>query len=220
MNSRNWDDVIDSLAHVFWIGGGPCAGKSTISTRLSSDFGFVRYDGDAKCLEHLKLATPKNNSVGFRVHSSLKQGELLTWFVDRPGKEQAKDNIEWARCEFEFVIDDLLTMPRDEPIVVDAFPSFPQTIFKATSPQHAVFLVSTDDFQRNMWAKREWHKKHLESCSDPESALDQWMDCQFRLSRYIADDCKDRGAALVITGGHLDIEQVYETVKKHFNLEG
>jgi adenylylsulfate kinase-like enzyme len=47
----------DALKHVYWIGGTTCAGKTTISKRIAEEFGFVRYDCDARVGDHQAKAT-------------------------------------------------------------------------------------------------------------------------------------------------------------------
>ena len=174
----------------------------------------------------MKIATPHANPIGCRWWQSQKQGGSADWMWNRTGEEIANDYFEMARVEFESAVDDLLQL-HDNPIVVDAFLAFPELVFKAAHPEGAVFLVSTDEFQRQSWTERmnEGHPTHkgfrdrMNTCSDPESALKNQIESSIIESKFMADDCERRGATLIVTGGRIDIEEAYSSVKKHFHLK-
>jgi adenylate kinase family enzyme len=49
------------LAHVYWLGGGPGAGKSTIARRLATDHGLRLYDTDRAMPDHARRGTPEDS---------------------------------------------------------------------------------------------------------------------------------------------------------------
>ena len=130
--SRGEDRLMESLRHVFWIGGGAAAGKSTISRRLCEEFGFTRWAGDRRWIEHWQTAAPKKNPVAYRIGKTLRNGGSFEWFFGRRGEEIAHDYVAMARVEFEDAVDELRRTLRDVPIVVDAFLGFLELVLKVT----------------------------------------------------------------------------------------
>ena len=119
-------------------------------------------------------------------------------------------------------------MSRDNPVVVDAFLGFPELVLKAASPDKAVFLICTDDFMHQTWKHRTTEgspgllpilRRQLDSCSDPQSALDSFIEGNIIQSRFVADDCRREGAALFVTGGSIGADEAYVAVKRHFRLD-
>ena len=49
------------LTHVYWIGGGPGAGKSTIARRLAAGCGLHLYDTDEAMADHARRSTPEDS---------------------------------------------------------------------------------------------------------------------------------------------------------------
>ena len=225
--NQDSERVQESLSHVYWIGGAAAAGKSTISRRLCEEFGFTRWAGDGRWIEHWQTATPDRNPVASRIGSTMKHGGSFDWFFDRTGQDIADDYIKMARVEFEDSVDELLQMSRDTSIVVDAFFGFPELVLKAAKPEKAVFLICTDDFMHQTWKYRTTEgspgllpilRRQLDTCSDPQFALDSFIDSNIIESRFVADDCRRKGATLIVTGGRISIDEAYAVVKKHFGL--
>jgi hypothetical protein len=226
--SRGEKQLMESLKHVYWIGGGAAAGKSTISRRLCEEFGFTRWAGDGRWIEHWQTATREKNPVAFHIEETLRSGGSFNWFLGRRGEEIAHDYVTMARVEFEDAVDELRRVPRDVPIVVDAFLGFPELVLKVAEPRKAVFLISTDDFSFRTWKHRTTEgspglmpilRKQLDGCSDPQFALDSFIESNYILSRFVANDCRREGGRLIVTGGCIGIEEAYAAVKKHFRLD-
>ena len=52
-----FESLKKSLAHVFWIGGSPCSGKSCIAEMLAETYGLRVYHADDAFEGHRKLVT-------------------------------------------------------------------------------------------------------------------------------------------------------------------
>ena len=48
----------EQLQHVYWIGGGSAAGKSTIARRIAAQYGLRVYPTDDVMIEHARRSTP------------------------------------------------------------------------------------------------------------------------------------------------------------------
>lgn len=217
----------ESLDHVLWIGGAAAAGKTTLSRRLSDEFGFTRWAGDGRWIEHWQSVTPERYPIASRIGSTLRSGGSFDWFFGCPGKEIADNYIEMARVEFADAVAELREFPADVPIVVDAFLGIPQLIFQVAKPARAIFLTCTDDFARTQWKHRTTPgstgflpllKQQLDTCTEPQSAVSNFIEANIRLSRFVAEDCRRHGAVHLITAGRVDADLAYVEVKRHFGL--
>ncbi len=225
--SRDYERVKESLSHVYWIGGSAAAGKTTISRRLSEEFGFTHWSGDGRWIEHWQTATPERNPIAHRIGYTLNHGGSFDWFFGRSGQEIADDYVTMSRAEFEYAVDELARMPDERPIVVDAFLGFPELVLKVAEREKAVFLTCTDPFMRDTWKARATEgrpgflpilKRQLDSCSDPGRALEAFVESNIIESRFVADDSLKEGATLIITGGRIGLDEAYAAVRRHFRL--
>ncbi len=225
---RDYERAKESLRHVYWIGGGAAGGKTTVSRRLCEEFGFRRFAGDGRWIEHWQTATPETNPISCRIGSTVREGGSFEWFFGRTGQEIADDYVTMARVEFEDAIDELTGMPSDRPIVVDAFLGLPELVLKVAEPQRAVFLVSTDDFMREAWKLRTTQgrpgflpilTRQLDSCTDPRRALESFIESNVIQNRFVAAECRKVGATLITTGGSISLGEACAAVKRHFQLD-
>ena len=225
---RSWQRAKELLSHVYWVGGGAAAGKSSISRRLSNEFGFTLFSGDRRWIEHWQTASAQRNPVAHQIGETTRRGDPFDWFFDRSGKEIADDYRKMGRVEFEDAVDELLQMPRKTPIVVDAFLGLPQLVLEVAEPHRAVFLICTDDFMKMMWNNRVTAgspdflpilRKQLDTCSDPQAAVDNFIESNVIQNRFIAEDCQNRCATLTVTGGRMNLDDAYATVKRCFRVD-
>ena len=55
------------LAHVYWIGGSPCAGKSSIADILAATYGLTLYRTDEAYSRHEKVVTPEQHLIFYKL---------------------------------------------------------------------------------------------------------------------------------------------------------
>jgi hypothetical protein len=132
-----------------------------------------------------------------------------------------------ARAEFDDAVAELRKLPADVPIVVDAFLGFPELVLRVARPTSAIFLTCTDEFTRTQWKLRitpgnsgflPLLRQQLDTCTNPRSAVDNFIEANILMSRFIADDCMRHGATHLITAGNIDTDAAYAALKAHFGL--
>lgn len=158
----------DRLRHVYWIGGGSGAGKSTVARRLAARHGLRVYATDDPMAEHARRSTPERAPL---LHRFMAMDMDERW-VSRP-PETMLDTFHWFRGEgFDMIIDDLLRLPRG-PVVVEGFRLLPRLVEPLLSvPAHAVWLLPTPDFRRAVFEGRGGSASgFLARTSDPDAAL-------------------------------------------------
>lgn len=133
------------LRHVYWIGGGSGAGKSTIARRLAARHGLRLYATDDVMSDHAARSTPE-------------ESPFLSAFMDmdmderwmRRSPEIMLETFHWFRGEgFELIVEDLLRLPAEPRVVVEGFRLLPRLVTPLLAvPRQAVWLLPTPEFRR------------------------------------------------------------------------
>jgi hypothetical protein len=165
--------VRSELGHVYWLGGGSGAGKSTIARRLAARHGLRLYDTDAMMADHASRTSEEN-------------GPYLARFIDMTmderwlnrSPEAMLDTFHWFRGEgFGLIIEDLLRLPSKPRILVEGFRLLPRLVQPLLAvPHQAVWLLPAPEFRRAAFASRGELWKIAGNTSDPETALGNLLE--------------------------------------------
>ncbi|MBL1113015.1 hypothetical protein JK364_11505 [Streptomyces sp. 110] len=133
------------LRHVFWIGGGSGAGKSTTARRLADRYGWRLYATDDVMRDHAGRATPEEAPL---LHRFIAMDMDERWVNRSP--EVMLETFHWFRGEgFGLIVEDLLRLPPEPRVIVEGFRLLPRLVKPLLdAPQHAVWLLPTPDFRR------------------------------------------------------------------------
>jgi hypothetical protein len=160
---------IKELEHVYWIGGGSGAGKSTIARRLAAQHGLSVYATDDKMAEHAQRSSPQDCPL---LHEFMTMDMDQRWLNRSP--RTMLETFHWFRGEgFNLIVEDVLRLPRDRGVIVEGFRLLPQLVQPLLSePGRAVWLLPTPEFRHAVIAGRggsAWG--FLGKTSDPDRAL-------------------------------------------------
>ncbi|MFE5690297.1 shikimate kinase [Streptomyces sp. NPDC056512] len=152
MQPGRYDEAADAaelrarLRHVYWIGGGSGAGKSTIARRLADRYGWRLYATDDVMQDHAGRTTPEEAPF---LHEFIDMDMDERW-VDRPPGIML-ETFHWFRGEgFGLIIEDLLRLPQEPCVIVEGFRLLPRLVKPLlTAPEHAVWLLPTPDFRQS-----------------------------------------------------------------------
>ena len=133
------------LRHVYWIGGGSGAGKSTIARRLADRCGWRLYATDDVMRDHARRTTPEEAPF---LHRFMAMDMDERWVNRSP--ETMLETFHWFRGEgFGLIVEDLLRLPQEPCVVVEGFRLLPHLVKPLlTAPEHAVWLLPTPDFRQ------------------------------------------------------------------------
>lgn len=186
-----------TLAHIYWIGGSPCAGKSAIAQTLAERFGYHYYPCDHQVERHQALATPETHPIFH--HLNTLRGDAL-WL--RPLETQVTEEIQYCDQHFDLILADLLTLPKDKPILAEGAALLPTCVIPLLTHAHqAIWLVPSEAFQRHHYAQRPWVHDVLADCTDPAQAFENWMQRDARFALWVAEQARLLGGrCLTITG--------------------
>jgi hypothetical protein len=202
----------DKLAHIYWIGGSPCSGKSSIATMIAAKYGWGYYSCDEAFYRHLKLIDASAQPVFSRV-MGLSQEEL--WM--RPVERQLRDELQIYHEEFPFILADLLALDPTQPVIAEGAALRAELVQPLLlDAQHYIAIVPTPQFQLEHYSKRDWIQEHLSACSDPQQAFRNWMERDIRFARHVHADADARGLKCMVVDGGTTIEQNQVEVERWF----
>src|SRR5579859_6913242 len=102
----------EQLAQVYWIGGSPCAGKSSVAMLLAARYGWPLYQTDEAYPRHEKMVTPEQQPLFYKlIHLSSEE----VWMM-RSVEQQAEEEVQFYREEFPLILEDLLALPSSQPM--------------------------------------------------------------------------------------------------------
>ncbi|GIH49281.1 hypothetical protein SAMN05421833_11582 [Microbispora rosea] len=171
-------DLRRRLAHVRWIAGGAGAGKSTVTRALAERHDVLVYDGDRAELGYVHRCDPQRQPY---LWALLRTPREDRW-ASRTAEEIFHAMPSLHGETFGFVLDDLLALPADRPVLVDDFRTLPREVAPLlTRPEHAVFLLPAPDFRARALGAR---------FADPARARANWGggDHGVALARRLARD--------------------------------
>jgi 2-phosphoglycerate kinase len=157
------------LQHVYWIGGGSGAGKSTIARRIGAHHGLRVYATDDVMADHACRSTNEDSPLLHR----FKAMDMDERWVNRRPKKML-ETFHWFQGEgFNLIVEDILRFPREPGIVVEGFRLLPRLVEPLLSvPAHAVWLLPTPDFRQAVVENRRTSASgFLAKTTDPERAL-------------------------------------------------
>lgn len=214
-NERTTGELRTRLAHVYWIGGSPCSGKSSIVERLSARHSFRSYRADDAFPAHAAQATADGQPHLYRV-ARMSWDEI--W--GRPVSTLLQDEIAVYCEEWDMVLDDLLALPSDLPVVAEGAALVPARVQEVLpDPWHAIWIVPTESFQRERYARRgAWVGEILAQCTAPEQAFGRWMARDAAYARWVSREASRWGLQVLTVTGARSIEENTAIVDAHFAL--
>jgi 2-phosphoglycerate kinase len=157
------------LRHVYWIGGGSGAGKSTIARRIAAQHGLRLYATDDVMADHARRSTNEDSPL---LHRFMAMDMDERW-VNRPPNTML-ETFHWFRGEgFNMIIEDLLSLSREPGVIVEGFRLLPRLVAPLLSaPAYAVWLLPTPDVREAVVQSRGgWASGFLTKTTDPERAM-------------------------------------------------
>ncbi|WP_051866296.1 shikimate kinase [Streptomyces griseus] len=180
-------EIAARLRHVYWIGGGSGAGKSTIARRLADRHGWRLYATDDVMRDHAGRTTPEEAPL---LHEFMAMDMDERW-VNRSAHVML-ETFHWFRGEaFGLILEDLLRLPRD-PCVVEGFRLLPHLVKPLlAAPEHAVWLLPTPDFrQAAIRSRSAAGEGFVQRTSDPERAARNVAERDHLFTSHIREEAE------------------------------
>ena len=200
------------LRHVYWIGGGSGAGKSTVAGSIAAEYGFRVYDTDAAMADHGSRASPALTPL---LQRFMRMDGDERW-VNRCPQEMF-ETFHWFRGEaFDLIVDDLLDMPTDPPVIVEGFRLLPALVRPLlVRAGRAVWLLPTPEFRRVAFESRRpsgppW--TFINETTDPDKALANLLERDRLFTDHLRDEAHRLQLQVIEIGRGTTKEQAVDIV--------
>lgn len=202
--------------HVYWIGGGSGAGKSTIAGRIAAQHGLRVYATDYAMPDHARRATPQDAPL---LHEFMALDMDERWLNRTP--EIMLETFHWFHGEgFNSITEDLRALPEEQGVIAEGFRLLPRLVKPLlASPAHAVWLLPAPGFRKQVLESRggsSW--RFLAQTSNPERALHNLLE----RDRMFTDMLREEAARLELPALEVDTtmseDEVVNRVTEMFGL--
>ena len=201
-------------APIYWIGGSSCGGKSTLARRLADEYGLALYSCDEHYEGHLGRIADRAPSAMLAV-SRMKAEEI---FYTRSVSEQLATYLDVLQEDFHHVRNDLAAFG-DGPVVVEGNQLLPWLVGPLLREQdRAIWVIPTEDFQREQYAARDWIHGILRETSSAEVSFNNWMTRDALFADRVRAEARERGLQVVEVDGSRTLEENYAEVLVRFGL--
>jgi hypothetical protein len=205
----------DRLAHVLWLGGSPCSGKSSIARLLADRYGLRIYSCDEAFGQHRQQLTTTDQPTLYK-WTHTPWAEL--WM--QPAGVLLAEAIAAYREHLDLVMADLRRLPPSEPVLAEGTCLLPDGVQPCLpGPAAGIWLVPTEAFQRGHYPRRgPWVQEIVNQCPDPQQALRNWMDRDVAFAAWLAGRVQALGLELLVVDGQRSIPENARVVAHHFGL--
>jgi 2-phosphoglycerate kinase len=206
----------EQFRHVYWIGGGSGAGKSTIARRLAAEHDLQLYASDDVMLDHSRRSTPERCPF---LHQFMAMDMDERW-VNRSPKAML-ETFHWFRGEgFSMIIEDILRLPRKPAVIAEGFRLAPHLVMPLLAVRsQAVWLLPTPEFRRAVFDSRggpEWG--FLGKTSDPERAFRNLLERDAMFTHRLYEEAKRLELNTIEVGATMTVDDLARRVTELFGL--
>lgn len=201
-----------ALSEVYWIGGMPASGKSTVARRLAEQLDLPVYHLDIHEPEHLgQITTERQPNWWFSIHE-----KYLTFPTAR------LTEILLAECEerMAFVFKDVRNH-QTVSLLAEGAAFLPGILQReGVQARRALFLILDPDARASRWEslRSATRTSVLSDYDDPEAAWATWMERDKLVSQVIAEQARAAGMGLLEIEAEASVDAVSSAVMEHFGV--
>lgn len=199
---------------VYFIGGSPCSGKSTVAKALSEKYHLRYFKVDDYLEKYMKMAA-KDGKPCCAAVAGMSPEQI--WM--RNPREQCDEELRIYEEIFPYILDDLKNESADSHVITEGAAFLPALIKQCSiEPQRYISITPTKEFQITHYRLREWVPYVLEGCSDKEKAFENWMERDALFAKAVRQQCEKTGYCSLIQNGEFTIDEMLRRVAAHFCL--
>lgn len=205
----------EQLKHVYWLNGGACAGKTTMTKKFVNELGFQTLADDI--LKYRLYSCPIKHSALQMPNPNL---DWNRWF-NRPVDIHTQWLLDVPEEMMEFFIIDLLKMSDKQPIIID-LGILPEVILPFISKERIICLYTSPEEIEKLYFFRDDHKMILDCINantlNPKKTIIHANKSIVRFSINIKNACIDNGIKTIERTPQLTPNEQFRLICKHFEL--
>lgn len=200
--------------NIYYIGGSPCSGKSTIARQLAEAQGLFYFEID----NLLGAYAERGAAMGLAACSrQWKFGPDYTWLRDP--QILCRDELQFYREIFDFLWTDLQRISEGKDMIAEGAALLPELMKEKGIPENRYITITpTPEFQVSHYRRREWIPLMLEGCSDKEKAFGNWMGRDMLFAEEVRRQCSILGYRSLITDGGKNSADMAIRLCEYFKL--
>ncbi|HOO80343.1 MAG TPA: hypothetical protein PLQ04_08155 [Lachnospiraceae bacterium] len=200
--------------NIYYIGGSPCSGKSTIAQILSERYHLHYFKVDDYLDSYTEMGALANRAICSKL-GSMNAEE--TWMRDPV--VQCEEELAYYQEIFDYIKEDL-KKSEGNCIITEGAAYLPELMKESNIPSHHYLSVTpAKAFQISHYKEREWVPYVLKECADKEKAFANWMERDVLFAKAVQEQCKTCGYYGIINDGTVRVSKLVEQVAAWFELE-
>lgn len=194
---------------IYYIGGSPCSGKSTVAESLAAHYGLTYFKAD----DYLESFTVQGAAAGLPVcQRILRMSADETWM--RSPQVQCHEEFDYYHEIAPFVQEKLAAL--SAPRIIAKGAAFLPCLMPCAA--HYLAITPSRDFQISRYQRRPWVPHVLQHCTDQEQAFANWMERDALFAEEIRRQCQQLGLTHLLTDGSVLPEERLQQAASHFGL--
>ena len=205
------------MNRVYFIGGSPCSGKSTVAEVLAKKYDLYYFKADDFLDKFIDRGAEEGRPICLRIKSMTPEE---TWM--REPMVQCEEELAWYQEVFDYVCEEINRIQNAnnvKGIIAEGAAYLPDLMKTLNVPYNRYLTITpTKDFQVFHYSQREWVPYVLQDCSDKEKAFANWMERDALFAKDVQRQCEENGYFSLINDGDMKIEEMIRIIEKHLKL--
>ena len=212
-------EILNQRERIYWIIGGACSGKSTVSRVLSESKGIARYDMDEYIFGgYMGLYTPERHPASTAWFSAPNP---FVWAFSLPWDEFNALN-RAANAEYlDLLADELEQQDHDQLLLIEGGITHPAILAQVIPPDQIACLEISEENRLSAWehsADRAEMKSWVYALPDPEKQWLRFLDLDRTMTQIIVTESRDKGIKIVFREARAPVNDLANIIATHFGI--
>jgi 2-phosphoglycerate kinase len=208
-------DPFGTIGNAFWIGGGQCAGKSTVARILAHRHGLTAYHFD---YQNVHAHYDRRLARLVRSGEPTQDPDPEDLWIRHTPAEMAAQVLADFHTDFEWVLDDLRALVSGNPIIAEGWGLRPELVAGMGFAQRMLIMVPTEEFRSYQLRTLDRARAIHAQVSDPEKAQRNRIERDALITADAVASARRLDIPIIEVDGSQPAESVADMVAVRFGL--